>query len=359
MIGIAAAGTGGHIYAAKALGEYIQTQLTNSSDILYLTGTRPLDYQLFPENSSVIHLDSKPLKGKGINPIFIVKSIFKNLRVFFQVKKLIKDKKITLLIGLGGHVCGPILLAGYFSKIPTAIVEQNSIVGLTNKILSLFATKIFTHFPHTKGFFPSVRIQQKIFVSGNPIRKEFFFLQTNREKKDTFNILVFAGSLGSALINEMIKNFVSDYKKDEVQKICIHHQCKDSIPLNNENMNYTPFEFFNEIWKEYEWADLIIARSGASSCSELYFAQKPIIFIPYPYHKDQHQLHNARLFAQRVSTPVYIHTVEELEKSDFKILREILKKEQMAQATLSTPINKISLPQQLIWEEIKKVDREN
>lgn len=362
MIGLIAAGTGGHIFAAHALGNYIQKN--SSQEILYFTGVRPLDYKLFEKEPHVIHFGSKALKGK--NFLGILSSLWENLKVFFQSIKEIKKHKIEVLIGLGGHVCGPVILAGFFCRIPTIIIEQNSVVGLTNKILSFFAKKIFTHFPKTQGFLPFSFIQKKITISGNPIREEFFHLSPKNEwriieeEKKTLRILIFAGSLGSEDINEFVKNFLEYYSQKPGEYFLeIRHQCKKPMDEWESQkfpfIHYERFEFFEKIWEQYAWADFIIARAGASSCSELYFVQKPTLFIPYPHHKDRHQFLNAELFASRVSSKVFIHSLHEIQTNSYELFLHILK--DVYNEVLHPRTEKeitLKIPQKIIWEEIQK-----
>ncbi len=279
---IAAGGTGGHINAAISIGE----TLKNDYEIKYLSGTRYLDYQLF-KNMSVFHLDSKPLRTK--NPLKLLINICFNLNVFINILFLYLKKRPAFLIGAGGYICGPTLLAGKLLGIPIFIIEQNAVVGVTNKILSKIANLIFTNFKETKG----IGLTNKVIHSGNPIRAKIRNSK-NKVSSNEYNILVFGGSLGATQINESIIELIQNWQGEKLN--IIHQVGKANINSTVQsvtNINYKQLEYIDNMDELYEWSNIIVSRAGASTVSELRVVKRPAIIIPFPAATDNHQYYNA------------------------------------------------------------------
>lgn len=285
---VVAGGTGGHINAAIAVGEAFKDE---GYEILYLTGMRPLDYKLF-KNQNVRHLNSRPLRTN--NPIHLIRNIALNFLSFISIFTLYLKKRPQFIVGAGGYVCGPTLLAGFIQRIPVFIIEQNAYMGLTNRILGWISKKIFVHFSKTKGL--STQLEKKVRVVGNPTRKS---IQPIKPKvfDGTLKVLVFGGSLGATQINNVIFEIL---KKSPITKLSIHHQLGEGqkAPSGPTSVDYLPMSYIDEIQKEYEWCDVIIARAGASTVSELAIIKKPVLIIPYPQATDNHQFFNAQIFKQ-------------------------------------------------------------
>jgi UDP-N-acetylglucosamine--N-acetylmuramyl-(pentapeptide) pyrophosphoryl-undecaprenol N-acetylglucosamine transferase len=293
---LVAGGTGGHINAALAVGE----ALTSAGwDIRYLTGKRPLDYKLF-NGQKVSHLDSKPLRTN--NPIQLLKNIVLNLYSFVMIMAEFLKNRPRFIVGAGGYVCGPTLLAGFLLFIPVFIIEQNAVMGLTNRILGWISTKIFVHFTKTKGL--SAHLARKVKVVGNPTRKSIQPAQTKIFDGE-LKVLVFGGSLGATQINKVIFDVL---KNPAVAKMAINHQLGGDAkaPEIQTTVKYTPMNYIDNMQAEYEWCDVIIARSGASTVSELAIIKKPVLIFPYPAATDNHQVFNAEIFKQEADFTVEI-----------------------------------------------------
>lgn len=285
---LVAGGTGGHINAALAVGEALQEK---GYDVLFLTGKRPLDYKLF-NGKNVRHLNSKPLRTN--NPITLIKNIFQNLFSFFAIFFSYIAKRPQFIVGAGGYVCGPTLLAGYLLMIPVFIIEQNAVMGLTNRILGWISRLIFVHFSKTKGL--SESLKKKVKVVGNPTRKAIQPIQP-QAFDGNLKVLVFGGSLGATQINNVIYELL---KNPPVLKMSIHHQIGggQKAPEIVSSIIYESLEYIENIQNEYEWCDVIIARSGASTVSELAIIKKPVLIFPYPQATDNHQFYNAQIFKE-------------------------------------------------------------
>jgi UDP-N-acetylglucosamine--N-acetylmuramyl-(pentapeptide) pyrophosphoryl-undecaprenol N-acetylglucosamine transferase len=279
---IAAGGTGGHINGALSLGQVFSSE---ELEIYYISGKRFLDFKLFLKEENVTHLNSWPLRYK--NPLRQLASIFFNSIAFLKCFVSFIVDRPTAVIGCGGYVCGPVLMAAKFAGAPCFIIEQNACAGVTNKILANVADLIFVHFEKTKGL---EKFSKKTLISGNPIR----LIELKKRTSDIFTILVFGGSLGAEQINIALGNTLTRLK-DKKLKI-IHQGGKESKPIEfkNESITYEHFEYIDNIYSYYETADLIISRAGASSVSELMMLNTNCILIPYPKATDNHQHYNAK-----------------------------------------------------------------
>ena len=293
---LVAGGTGGHINAAIAIGEALNSE---GWKIQYLTGKRPLDYKLF-KSPNVKHLDSRPLRTN--NPFILIKNIIMNVVSFFSIFFEFLLKRPKVIVGAGGYVCGPTLLAGFLLFIPVFIIEQNAVMGLTNRILGWISTRIFVHFTRTQGL--SKHLAKKVRVVGNPTRKAIQPVGPVKPH-DELRVLVFGGSLGAAQINKVIFDFL---KNPSAETLTIHHQIggEQKLPEIETSVNYVPMNYIEDMQKEYEWCDVIISRSGASTVSELAIIKKPVLIFPYPAATDNHQVYNAEIFKEEADFTVEI-----------------------------------------------------
>lgn len=294
---LVAGGTGGHINAAIALGERLEKK---KFAIRYLTGQRPLDYKLF-KGLNVEHLASWPLRTK--NPIKLFNSIIRNLIVFINIYKSFKSERPIFVVGAGGYVCGPTLLAAKLQKIPIFIIEQNAVLGLTNRLLARMSDLIFTHFKETKNI-PS-SLTSRVRIVGNPTRASITYNKP-RVPEDNLRLLVFGGSLGANQINELVARLVvagSDFPIE-----VIHQTGKDENPLitPGKNVTYRAQKYLDNIQDQYSWCDAVVARAGASTVSELRIIKKPSFLIPFPQATDNHQWWNASQYRDEVDYHVEV-----------------------------------------------------
>jgi UDP-N-acetylglucosamine--N-acetylmuramyl-(pentapeptide) pyrophosphoryl-undecaprenol N-acetylglucosamine transferase len=285
---LVAGGTGGHINAALAIGEALTSE---GWKVDYLTGKRPLDYKLFL-GKNVKHLASMPLRTN--NPLHLFKNLILNFLSFFWILLAFIFKRPKFVLGAGGYVCGPTLFAGYLLFIPVFIIEQNAVMGLTNKILGWISKRIFVHFSRTRGL--SDHLARKVRIVGNPTRKS---IQPVPAKifDGELKVLVFGGSLGASQINNVIWEVL---RNPSVPKMSIHHQLggQTKAPQIVTAVDYRPMNYIDNMQKEYEWCDVIISRSGASTVSELAIIKKPVLIIPFPAATDNHQYFNAQIFQE-------------------------------------------------------------
>lgn len=338
---VVAGGTGGHINSALSVG----LECTKRGvEVAYYSGSRPLDLKLYSDVTS-IHLPSSALRGKS--PLSLIKSIFGNLQSFLIVLKNFLISPPDFVLGAGGYVCGPVLLAGKLVGAKIYILEQNSVIGLTNKILSKISKKIFTHFTQTKGISPSDL--KKIVVTGNPVRKSIQEADFTATPSNQKRVLIFGGSLGALSIN----NFVSELIKNwDGPSVSIRHQTgmayESKIVFKNDRVAYEPLPYLDNIALEYKWADLIICRAGASSLSELMLVGKPVLLIPFPHATDDHQTTNAKIFKNEVNFPVEIIADHELNEKGPKIIKTLLLKEHQLAPKKSTQFPEVKILNEIL-----------
>ncbi len=285
-------GTGGHIFPGLVIAEYF---LSNGCDVKWIGSSNRLEYILLSKyNIKVDYLDIPIL-----NNLNFIKNIFNIIKILYIICKKIKSWKPDLVLGFGGYISFYGILSSWLCKIPTMIHEQNSVVGLSNKILYYISTKVVQAFPNT---FNSKRVT----TVGNPIRRSILSIKSPNERFKNRNsfirVLILGGSQGSNIINNIIFKIVKLFKK---KKFSFLHQ----IGIKNYNNyinykkkynlnNYICISFINNIKRAYIWADLIISRSGALTISEISTIGLASILIPY-LSKDNHQYFNAKYLANK------------------------------------------------------------
>ena len=316
---IAAAGTGGHIYPGIAIAEVFEK---NGFSIFWLGTSYGMENNLLDlKKIKLFHLSIEGIRGKGLwawskLPIILIHS-------FFQALDAIRKTKPVAVILMGGYISMPVALAAKFLKIKVIIHEQNAIPGFTNKTLSKIATKNFCAFPNSL---------KNATVIGNPIRAKINnVLKPNARfinRKGPLRVLVIGGSLGASFFNKNLPNLFKLMSK--VKRISVIHQSgvKNYKPLN-KNYGKVDFplkvvKFVYDIEKKYDWADLVIARSGALTVSELSKAGVASILVPYPFAVDNHQYFNARILEER-NAAIIIDQSEGVDKL-FEVLKEFDRK---------------------------------
>lgn len=297
---ISGGGTGGHIFPAIAIANAIKKRYPEA-DILFVGANNRMEMQKVPAAGyEIIGLDIAGLNRK---------SLFKNFSVLWKLKnslsrakKILKEFKPQIAIGVGGYASGPTLKVANSLGIPTLIQEQNSYAGVTNKLLAKKAAAICVAYDDMDRFFP----KDKIIMTGNPCRQDLLSPNVTKEEANSYfnldpdkkTVLVIGGSLGSRTINRSIIKHISNLHDDSVQiiwqcgeihffdlKVELEHR------INKESVRL--YDFINRMDLAYKAADLVISRAGASSISELSLLAKPVILIPSPNVAEDHQTQNA------------------------------------------------------------------
>ncbi|OPY57708.1 MAG: UDP-N-acetylglucosamine--N-acetylmuramyl-(pentapeptide) pyrophosphoryl-undecaprenol N-acetylglucosamine transferase [Pelotomaculum sp. PtaU1.Bin035] len=302
---VAGGGTGGHIYPALAIAHGLKERYPGA-EILYIGTARGME-------ADIVANEGLPFKGIAAAGLKRKLSL-RNLPVLWQAGRgllqaygIIRDWQPDVVIGTGGYVCGPVVLAAALIRIPTLIHEQNAFPGVTNRILSRFVKRVAVTFADSIKYFP---YREKVRLTGLPVRPEI--LAADREtglKKmglsgDKFLLFSFGGSRGARTINEaivaVIKMFAGDTRLNilHVTGNAGHEEFLDrcaaaGIKLDRAG-NVTIMSYIYNMQDALAAADLVIGRSGAATLAELTALGIPSILIPYPFASENHQEFNAR-----------------------------------------------------------------
>ena len=309
---ISGGGTGGHIFPALSIANKLK-ELNPETEILFVGADGRMEMERVPAAGyEIIGLPVAGLQRKLTLSNFALP--FKVIKSVRMAKKVIREFKPDIAIGVGGYASAPLLWAAGRLGVPTLIQEQNGFAGLTNKILGKKAKCICVAYEGMERFFPADRIV----MTGNPIRKEivpataemkkeaFEFYGLNPEKK---HLLIVGGSLGSGTLNNAMKKWISE-GCPEGEDIEIIWQCgkyyKPSVDAFMEEARKIAdltgiqhSDFIKRMDLAYAAADVIISRSGASSISEMCAAHKAAIFVPSPNVTEDHQTHNAMALVRK------------------------------------------------------------
>ncbi len=289
---LAGGGTGGHVIPAIALGE----EIVKRGGQAHFVGTSDrLEAQLVPKagfDIEFIHV--RPLKGGGGRQVLL--GLMSVPMAVSQSIRVLKKLKPNVVLGVGGYVAGPVVLAARLMGIPRALLEQNAAVGLTNKLLGRVVDRAFVSYEETLLEFK----KEKAVLTGNPIRRSVLNAAESRQKKEsdgTVRIVVMGGSQGARAIDERVpKAMALTGLKDEIE---VFHQSSGQsrnevvAAYQNAGIKAEVVLFIEDMGAAYLAADLVIARSGATTLSELQAMGLPAILLPYPHHKDRQQERNA------------------------------------------------------------------
>lgn len=311
---ISGGGTGGHIFPALSIANKLK-ELNPDTEILFVGAEGRMEMEKVPAAGyKIVGLPITGLQRKLDLSNFALP--FKILKSIMMARKLLKEYKPDIAIGVGGYASAPLLWVAGRLGIPTLIQEQNGFAGLTNKIVAKNAKKICVAYEGMERFFPADRI----ILSGNPIRKEivpptpqmkaegYEFYGLNPEKKHLF---IVGGSLGSGTLNKSVRKWIQEGKPGG-ENLEVIWQCgkiyKKGVDAFMAEMEAKQEGSTKDIWYSdfiqrmdlaYAVADVVISRSGASSVSELCAANKATIFVPSPNVAEDHQTHNAMALVRK------------------------------------------------------------
>lgn len=317
---ITAGGTGGHVYPGLAVARILQDQ---GIPVVWMGTEKGLEARVIPDAGiHMVYLSVSGLRGKGITSLLVAP--FELVKALFQSFKIMRNVKPAAVLGMGGFVAGPGGLVAAMMGIPVVIHEQNAIPGLTNKLLSKVSKKVLEGFPGTfSGLDNTIGI-------GNPVRDDIASLDIPLKRLGDrwgrVRLLIFGGSLGAQALNEVVPMALSEIPLDKLPRI--RHQAgknKDkSTKKRYETLGVeaevTPF--IEDMAEAYEWADLVICRSGALTVAELAATGLASIMVPYPHAVDDHQTANAKYLSN--SGAAVLMMQEELTKENLAVLLEDL-----------------------------------
>jgi UDP-N-acetylglucosamine--N-acetylmuramyl-(pentapeptide) pyrophosphoryl-undecaprenol N-acetylglucosamine transferase len=294
---ISGGGTGGHIFPAIAIAKTIQAQFPDAV-ILFVGALGKMEMEKVP--AAGFEIVGLPIVG--IQRRITWKNLlvpFKLLASMFKARRIVRDFKPDIAIGVGGYASGPLLRAAAGAGVKTLIQEQNSFPGITNRILAKKVNTICVAYEGLDTYFPA----HKIVMTGNPVRPEVVQLEGKRElalqhfKLDgqRKTLLVIGGSLGARSINQAVDAHAERWEQEGFQVIWqtgkgyVEASLRRTAALKHAQAH----EFIREMDLAYAAADVVVSRAGAMSISELCLVGKPSIFIPSPNVSEDHQTKNA------------------------------------------------------------------
>ena len=295
---ISGGGTGGHIFPAIAIADEIKRR-NPEVEILFVGAVGKMEMERVPKAGySIEGLPIVGLQRKLTFSNFLLP--FKLFNSLLKARRIIKNFKPQLVIGVGGYASGPTLKMAQLLGIPTVIQEQNSFPGKTNILLSKKASLICTAYANLEQFFS----KEKIRLTGNPVRHELSNIKTSKEDAlGVFGLsstqktaLVIGGSLGAKTLNDAMLKNLEQISNGQLQFIW---QCgKGYIDHINQSISEVPEQiklmpFISQMDAAYAAADVVVSRAGALSVSELCLVGKPVILVPSPNVSEDHQTKNA------------------------------------------------------------------
>lgn len=297
---IAGGGTGGHLFPGIAVAQEFMAR-NPQNRILFVGTGKPFELSVISE-AGFAHkrITAEGIKRRGLlNQAVAILKIPKGI---IESAKILKRFGPNIVVGVGSYAAGPLAMAAYLLKIKIVLHEQNLLPGITNRILSRLANRVYVSFNDTAKVLNS----RKTHFTGNPVRKEI--LQSIVEQKDIrkadskkrkpFTVLVIGGSQGAHSINMAFMEALEHIKNKD--NFFFVHQTgtrDEKIVQRAYRKHSTPCEvrsFFKDMARQYQQADLVICRAGATTVAEITAIGKSVIFIPFPFAADNHQVLNAR-----------------------------------------------------------------
>ncbi len=329
---VSGGGTGGHIYPAITIIRALQKRIDNL-DVLYVGTSAGLEADIVPKEG--FPFKTVDLQGfkRSFSPVNILR-LFKAITGVIKATGIVRSYKPDVVIGTGGYVCGPILMAASLMGIPTLIQEQNVVPGITNKILSHFVSRIATGAIEANKYFP----QDKVTFTGNPIRDEVITIERqpgygafglDPAKK---TVLISGGSRGARTINRAMVGVLKHFAgSDKVQFLHatgkgeyddIMKRIAEAGVILKKHGNIKVFPYLYNMPQAMAVADLAVFRAGATGLAELTARGIPAVLVPYPYAAENHQEFNARaiekagaaqvILNSELNSEILISTIEKL-----------------------------------------------
>lgn len=357
---ISGGGTGGHIFPALSIADELKARM--GAEILFVGAENRMEMTRVP--AAGYEIIGLPVAG------FDRKRIWKNISVLFKLfksmrmaKNIVRKFSPDIAIGVGGYASGPTLKAAQKAGVPTLLQEQNSYAGVTNKLLGKKAAAICVAYDGMERFFPG----EKIFKTGNPIRKSLLSSKkTVKEARESFGLdpkrrtlLVVGGSLGARTINESLEAGIKELADNGIQ--VIWQTGKNfgdrGIAAVKNIKGVVVTQFITDMAAAYKAADLVIARAGAGTISELEALGKPAILVPSPNVAEDHQTHNAMALVGR-GAACLVKDSDARQNLIATALRTINDEESLAQMTKNISEMGVQDSDALIADEVAKILKE-
>ena len=295
---VAGGGTGGHLFPGLAVVEELRRRVPGL-EVKFVGTARGIEARILPGRGEALELlNVTPLKGQGVGARF--KSFARIPTAMKQAASLMRGFEPDLVLGVGGYASGPVLLAASLSGRPTALLEQNAYVGMTNRILARFVDRAYIAFEQTEQVFGASKSR----LTGNPVRQEFVeharlaLADPEGFESRARTVLVLGGSQGARKLNEDLPRALALAGVAD-RNLEVVHQTGEAMREEVEaiyrelGIRARVVTFIEEIARAYANAALVVARAGATTLAELCAIGRPSILIPFPFAADDHQAKNA------------------------------------------------------------------
>lgn len=359
---ISGGGTGGHIFPAIAIANAVRER-DAAARFLFVGAEGKMEMEKVP--AAGYSIEGLPIRG------FQRGSIMKNLalpwrvlRSMMMARQLVRSFEPHVAVGVGGYASGPVLAAAQRMRVPTLIQEQNSFPGKTNIYLAKRVDRICVAYDGMQKFFP----KEKILLTGNPVRQEVVRLQGKRPRgMEHFGLsegrpvlFVTGGSLGARGVNRGIEAALKDFQAAGLQVIWqtgtpYFKQAQEAVATLNY-VDCKVHEFVSKMDYAYAVADLVVARAGAISVSELCLVQKPAILVPLPTAAEDHQTHNARALTDR-GAAVLVRDAEAVQQLGTAVLLLINDKDALERLHLAIAAMGVQNAAEVIAAEVIRLGR--
>ncbi|MEE3169804.1 MAG: undecaprenyldiphospho-muramoylpentapeptide beta-N-acetylglucosaminyltransferase [Pseudomonadota bacterium] len=285
-----AGGTGGHVFPALATARALEAR---GHQVYWLGASGGMEQRLISDTEiplSLIHISG--LRGKG--RLALLAAPFRLMRALGEAYTVLRRIRPHCVVGMGGFVTGPGGVAAWLTRTPLVIHEQNAIAGLTNRLLVRFAHTVLEAFPGSFG----ARVVTR--CTGNPVRADLAALPEPGERlagrSGALKLLVIGGSLGAQAFNEQLPEALALLSEQE--RPLVRHQCGERHAdaargaYERRGVEASVEPFIKDMAEAYQWADLVLCRSGALTVSELCAVGVGAVLVPFPHAVDDHQTRN-------------------------------------------------------------------
>ena len=297
---LAAGGTGGHLFPAEALAR----ELVSRGGQVHLATDRRAD--AFAEKIPGVEICQVRAGRFGGGPLHIAYGVAEMALGIVQARRLLRRLAPDVVVGFGGYVSVPTMLAASHLGLPTVIHEQNAVLGRANRLLASRASRIATGFAETTGLRPADR--NRVVHTGNPVRPAILatggLAYAPPEPGRTIELLILGGSQGARVFSDVVPPALAALSSEIRRSLRVSQQARPedrdrvTADLTAAGIPAEVETFFNDVPARLARAHLVICRSGASTVSELAAAGRPALLVPYPHAMDDHQAANARAFAE-------------------------------------------------------------
>ena len=301
---IAGGGTGGHIIPALSIGEALRRR-NPETEVMFLGSDRGIEREMLAgagyklEEFSLQGLPSRPTLGS-------VRAALAMYRAYRRIRRIIDEFQPKVLVGTGGYVTVPAVIAAHRAGVPVVLQEQNSVPGRANRFLARYASEIHVHFAESRRFFKD---RAKLRLSGNPVRvrisegRALRTLHNLRLYPDRKTVLVLGGSQGAHSLNLAFIDMLDQFRGDRTVQFVVQTGKEDLRAVldavRTTGAKAVVRAFFNDMEEIYGIAHLVVARAGAMTISEISACGIPSILVPYPHAMDDHQTMNANALSSK------------------------------------------------------------